>query len=246
MKKLVAVFLLAVMLFVCAACGAADTPDDAGTENGSAESGNVEDGSGEENGESGTEQVEDNAVAGGSGHAADAYVSLQKSGVYYMEYTAYAMGVKMDCQVAYRDGNSDSITEMSGFQTHSLYLDGAFYNIDDTNKTYSRIELAEDAADDVMDAAEYSDYVYVSSGKGSIPGLEAVDSAAYDYDEYNAVLEGGETLPMRYYMKNGQLYAIYSSVDDIEIVMLIEKLSADIPAGMLKIPAGYTEQAFTY
>ena len=214
MKKLLIVLLALSLVFAMAACSPAE-----------------EDPAASANGENGGE-----AGAYSSSEA----LALLQSGKYYMDYTAYVMDIEADIKMAVDGDDSDVITSAMGMTARNLMLDGMIYSFDDTTMTYtasSAADLTEAVTSGEM-TEQYQDLVFAATGNGAIPGLEEIDAAAYDYDEYTL-----DDISMRFYMNDSSLYAVYTAVEGIDTVMVINELSADIPEGMLVMPKGYTEAA---
>lgn len=220
MKKLLLIILALALIFAFAACG---SPQPATDDTGDSENPIVD-----------------------SDLMSDQYAQLMKSGTYYMESTTYGMAGTPVTTVSAVDGeNSDNRTTVDGMTTRVLVLDGTLYSIDEASKTYYTIAID---PDDIAAAAEidYANMTYIGKGNDVIPGFSSVDSGSYDYEEYQVTVNaGGEALimPLRYYFKDGALYAIYMSLMDSDTIMQITTISDEIPAGMLTMPEGYTEVA---
>ena len=185
----------------------------------------------------------DNAAAPLDGRLAGQYAEMMMNGHYYMESTSYVMGMEFSTIVAVDGENSDSIGNAFGYQTRTLILDGIIYNIDETNKTYTATPV-DTATETTNNNYDYTNMEYTSSGNSAITGLEEIDTNSYDYEEYTCTIDANGstmTIPLRFYMNDGNLYAIQLSAMGIDTVMIITTMSADIPADMLQLPEGYTE-----
>lgn len=166
------------------------------------------------------------------------YADMMKKGKFMMRYKATLAqdGTNMNVEItAAMDGeNVDCIiTGEDGMSFHSLITDDALYFIDDVNKTYMEMPItSEEETAPELDIVSDEDFSYTGSGTGT------VDGKTLPYEEYAAGEEN-----MRYYFDGKELYAIVVSGSDGETVMRILEISDKIPSGMLKIPAGYTENA---
>lgn len=215
MKKLLLVMLTLALIFAFAACGDKDPATD--------------------------QPGDSEGPLVNSDLASAEYAQMMQSGTYYMESTAYVMGMAVASTTAVDGKNSDSRNDFMGTATRTLILDGNLYNIDEATQTYYAVPI--DASTETA-ATDYGDMSYVGKGNDVIPGFSDVDANSYNYEEYQVTIDAdGETLemPLRYYFKDGSLYVIYSNLMGIDSIMQITKISKDIPAGMLTLPEGYTE-----
>ena len=86
---------------------------------------------------------------------------------------------------------------------------------------------------------------FVEKNKGTIPGSD--DTTEYEYYEYNYpdAEEAGTSTTERFYMKDGDVYAVWQKVklgeSEVESVETIKSISGDIPAGTFDLPdlSGY-------
>ncbi len=182
-------------------------------------------------------------------YASGKYAELMSSGEYYIEYTAYVWGIEGSSKTAVDGTNSSSISEMMGYSTWSLILDGYQYDIDMAQKIYTKTEVADiEATLDGMQV-DYSDMEFVESSNGEIPGMSEVsdfENGNYDYDEFQIVMNMGAEdsvipVPIRFYMDGNDLYAIWTQTMGIDSVMIIESISEDVPAEMFELPDDYSE-----
>lgn len=250
MKKLLMLMLCLTLLFCLTACGGdEEAPAPAPAEIPADQEAPAE---GEEQPAAGEEQPDEAPAAAEddfSKYVSGKYAEMMRGGRYYMESTAYVWGMDVKSKTAYDGDITDTISEVMGMKTRSLSTADMIYEIDDENKQYTATSLEntmaamEDAGVAPMD---YSDLKYVGSGNGPIPELES-DTASYDYDEFVVSMEadGGDMdVMIRFYMKDdGQLYVMHVDVGGEGMIMnnVIEVFTDQIPAGMLELPAGYTQ-----
>ena len=195
-----------------------------------------------------------------AGLASADYAKLMRSEKFYLTYTMYTMGMDFEGSQAVADGKTASKVDMFGTEMFTIVDDGVMYDIDTESQTYTVTELKEEEKSNYE--TDYTDLVYVDSGNSTITSLvdAGVDSESYDYDEFVIDIElsamdeedladlqeaGIDTtgkLTIRYYLnKDGSLYAIVSTIMDVESVMVIHQLTDQIPDDMLDIPAEYVE-----
>lgn len=145
--------------------------------------------------------------------------------------------------------------------TVSLLLDGMEYTFSNRTMTYmtidmtSTIESLRDArAEHVTRGINEFGRAFQGSGSGSIPlyADSSGDTASYEYYEYlvdSSPDTGTNTLTERFYMKDGDVFAIYKLATvgnkKTEITEVIKTASKDIPEGLLALPENldeYTQQ----
>lgn len=218
MKKLILYLMLALMLVLMTACG------------GSADNG----GNGEDNPGGGDTGKFDDFKAG-------SYVEIMESGTYYMDTTAYVMGIETAMVMAV-DGKDMSI-KMSGigFPIRVLMLDGEAYYLNDDKKVYMLMPDAEVPEPEQTGVFDYSGIEFGKDGNGPVSGLAGVDDNSYDYEEFT-VTEDGTEATVRYYFKGDNLYAMEMTTDgEVAMTFVINGFSGDIPAGLLELPSDYEE-----
>lgn len=182
------------------------------------------------------------------------YAQMLKGGQYYMEYTSYIWGMEGKGRTAASGQNTDTISEMMGFETRTMVLDGFQYDFDAAQKKYTKTEISE--IEDYMESnsMDYSSMEFVGSGNGEIPGMDEVlgyEGGSYDYDEFQIIVsmpgygeETGDmsmTIPIRIYVDKNGIVAVYAQTMGIDTVMMIEEFSRDIPSDMFVFPSDYTE-----
>lgn len=229
-QKLALALSLALLLTLCAACGGG-TPAESADPSTPA-TGQVT---------ASPAASDDPAPATGTlGEKTAAFAALMQ-GDYYMEYSAYVMGMEMEGASASKDGDVAATTTVMGMSMRTLTKDGKQYQIDDASKKYEEVESTSPESPS-SGAMDYSGMVYKGKGNGAVPGLEDVDTKLYDYEEY-AISGGTEDIDLevtvRMYMKGDSLYAITSGVMGITVTMVIKTLSDEIPAGFMDLPADY-------
>ena len=109
-------------------------------------------------------------------------------------------------------------------------------------------DLAEDAKESLESAMETGENRYgrnfKGTGTGTIPILsDNGDDAEYEYYEYDypeMEASSGDTMIERYYMKDGDVYAIYTEATMGDTVVssteVIKKMTGDIPENTFELP----------
>lgn len=174
----------------------------------------------------------------GSERLSGVFMDTIKGGKYYMSATIIVKSneqeMKIESVSAVDGKDANSMVDMGGIKMHTLLKDGQYYMLDDNAKTYQTLDAPVDNSTQMPSVA---DAVYTGSG------VELVNGRTLPYEEY-AVEDG----TARYFMDGKNLYAMVFRSDGIEMVMIVNKLSKTIPAGMLELPVDYKEiqaQAFS-
>lgn len=203
----------------------------------------------------------------GPGGAAYAWIGLQDlpkcqygdalaSAHYIMKYSYMGGGYHTDTTEAVDGVNSFTGTE----GTMAYSIDGHYLGINIPAKLYwEREDKTSDAdAKNRQKAAMASGdnsvgRVFKSKGQGAIPKYSdwCNDPAEYEYYEYDypEMAKNGMTKIERFYMKDGEVLAIYYEeivFDEVinSYTLHIQSVSQDIPAGTFDLPSldGYTKQ----
>lgn len=167
-----------------------------------------------------------------------AFVEIMESGTYYLDCTAYVMGIETFMKMAV-DGK-DSSVEVSGigFPVRMLTMDGKMYYMNDEKKVYMVLEGEEAPEPAENGVFDYEGIEFGKNGNGPVSDLAGIDDNSYDYEEFT--VEGdGEAVVVRYYFKGDNLYAIEVKVDDVGSTMVINELTKDIPDGLMEMPSDY-------
>lgn len=179
------------------------------------------------------------------------YLDIISTGKYIETVEQHALGIVAE-QTEAHDG-VNSYTSASGNSTYSV--DGKVTSISEAAKMYMEYDmesLAETAKETyeaaMKDGTNTTGRAFVEKGKGTITGLDE-DTNEYEYYEYNypGGEEAGTSMTERFYMKDGDVYAIYQKVvlgeSEVESVKLIKSISGEIPAGTFDLPdlSGYTK-----
>lgn len=241
MKKL-SLFLIALLLLSITGCGgkektntASTTPDSTTT---SEASSNVT---------KETTSKEDSTVSGAAEEnttkesastdnlLSKSYADMMKNGKFFIRFkntvTTEAGTVEGEITTATDGGVAATLIKAQGFTSHMIMKDNVLYMLDDTNKTYTKMELDANtqaaASGDIIDAAGLT---YVGSG------TDTINDKTLPYEEYS-VSNG----TLRYYFEGTKLYAIVSTYDTNKVEMIVLEMSDNIPADLLTIPADYKE-----
>lgn len=177
------------------------------------------------------------------------YLDILSKGRYIQELEYHALGVTMDKTEAVDGVNSFSKDK----NTTSYSVDGKVISINEGSKFYMEYDMGDlsETAKEQLETAmkegkNTSGRNFAGTGKGTIPTIED-DKTEYEYYEYNnpESEEAGTTMTERFYMKDGDVYAIYEKINigasDVESVQIIKSISGDVPADTFKIPdlSGY-------
>jgi len=162
------------------------------------------------------------------------YVDLMKSGKYLIKYeAAYSVNnteVQIKATVAFDKNNIDLIMESAQGNFHNLILDGVGYMLNDADKSYMKLPVAKEEMSEQLGAFGNGDMTFIKSGTGTVAGK------SLPYEEYDAA---GQIV--RYYFDGKKLFAIVAPDPSGDTELRIIEFSNNIPAGMLKLPSGYTE-----
>ena len=179
------------------------------------------------------------------------YLDILSTGKYYQTYEHRAMGISSEQEDA-RDGVN---TYTKDANTTSYSIDGKVISINEASKFYMEYDIgslaqtAKDAFEDALkNGTNTTGRSFVGTGKGIIPTLDD-DKTEYDYYEYNnpEAEEAGSSMTERFYLKDGDVYAIYEKISlggsDVETVKIIKSISGEIPASTFELPdlSGYTK-----
>jgi len=168
------------------------------------------------------------------------FVEMMESGTYYLDCSAYVMGIETSMKMAV-DGK-DSSVEVSGvgFPVRMLTLDGKMYYMNDDKKVYMVLE-GEEAPDPTDNGVyDFDGIKFGKNGTGPISDLAGIDDNSYDYEEFTVDADGDKAVA-RYYFKGDNLYAIEVKIGDMGSTMVINEMTKNIPDGLMKLPSGYEE-----
>lgn len=172
------------------------------------------------------------------------YMDAFASYTYIETYDAYTSGYKTEETHAVDGANNVTINEYSKVYS----VDGKMVSINESNKSYVEYDMGESIVKTANEAIEdakkngtnYFGRAYVGTGKDKIP--QSDDDEEYEYYEYNYpdTEEYGTKMTERYYMKDGDVFAIYTAVEfgdsTIEATKVIHSISGKIPKGTFDIP----------
>ena len=167
---------------------------------------------------------------------------------YYQVYDSYTSEGKQEVVDA-ADG-VDALLVQNGIR--SLTVGGMVYIIDDEAKVYT----LEDITDLAAQAKSSLDYAlengvnstgraFQDTGRSAVP-LYGEDTAEYEYYEFQTSNPGASELTERFFLRDGDVFAIYSLKKEgdhtEETTKVIKSYTADIPAGTLAVPdlSGYS------
>lgn len=168
-------------------------------------------------------------TASGDSKAADDFMNMLNSKKLYMEAYTEADGITANLTVAMdMEQNAYVNMDLAGFKIVMLSNESGSYLIDDASKTY----FASDSTSVSTETLTTQSFEKTGSGTGTLDGADC------EYVQYDIVNTDGENGVYKIYWKDGKVLAVETDGS----VMKIKKYSADIPAGMFKIPDGYTEK----
>lgn len=176
------------------------------------------------------------------------YLDILSTGKYIKTVDYSAMGITVE-QTEAQDGAN---TFKKNPSTVSYSVDGKVLSINEASKIYMEYDMESlaDTAKETYEAAmkdgtNIIGRAFVEKNKGTIPGSD--DTTEYEYYEYNypEAEELGTSTTERFYMKDGDVYAVWQKVklgeSEVESVETIKSISGDIPAGTFDLPdlSGY-------
>ena len=252
-RKYLMIIFTALLAIMLAACGSAsDTSSQEGSQ------------------ESSLEQTE----ATGDGDAADAgeavhpyawlglqdipechYLDVLSTNHYIKVSDEYIAGMS---HVVRETNAVDGINTYKENENSKVYsIDGMTYSINEDSKSYIEMDMgdiAESALESSISAMESGTNLYgrslVGTGSEVIPiySDETEDKDEYEYYEYNypEAEKSTDTSEIeRFYLKDGDVFAIYTKItmgdSVVESTEVIDSISGDIPEGTFDLPdlSGY-------
>lgn len=187
------------------------------------------------------------------------YLDLISTSHYVKESEIYIEGMSY---VSKETNAVDGINTYKENENSKVYsIEGKVVSINDSSKTYveqDASDISESAKENLASAMEKGTNIYgrqfKETGTGAVPVYsEQGDKTEYEYYEYEAYVypdqksDDNQTIE-RYYIKDGDVFAVYTktTMGDtvVESTEVIKSISADIPEGMLKMPdlSGYEKQ----
>ena len=176
------------------------------------------------------------------------YLDIISANHYIQVCDSYAMSIVAE-QTEAVDG-INTYTATSNSRQYSI--DGHVYSLNGNTKTYVEYDMSsvvesarKNQEDAIASGTNINGRKFQSTGKGVIPlySDKTGDTAEYEYYEY---LNDSSTdtviskVTERYYMKDGDVFAIYtnSEVSTIKLdsLKVIKSISADIPEGLIATP----------
>lgn len=181
------------------------------------------------------------ACGGGQDHLSYDVIKILQGGTYYYQGAFYdgsdldGYNIEMavegkDFVIAFSDKKGNELGRSVG-------LDGKGYYVDTPAKKYTR-----DTYYDGVDFT-YKDLTFMESGKAKIKKLKGIQNQEMTYEKYQTSY-GDETGTVQFYFNNGKLYAMQEDYVDfkgkpVNEVVVIKKITSDIPANWFGIPEGY-------
>ena len=181
------------------------------------------------------------------------YSDILSTNHYYQVYDTYSLGTKAEVIEA-ADG-IDAYQKNAG--TTTLTVGGMIYSISESARIYMQYDMTDSAAQ-AKASMEYAmengvnmkGRAFNDTGASAVPLYAEAegDTAEYEYYEFLTSNPGVSELIERFFMKDGDVFAIYSKTttgeNTLEHTDVIKSITADIPAGTFDIPdlSGYTRK----
>lgn len=234
MKKIIAIVLIAVLVFALSACGGNDKPTaEAVHPTQEVTASEVPD------------AVEDDS-SGSKGANSLGGDNLLK----WMTDKKYSYDFEMTSDVGGQTAKSaghiiadgddyviKTTTEAEGVKVTSTVIvkNGETYVINDDAKTV--IKMSVPIAD--LPGDQMTDYSNVVSSSSTSSGTEDFNGKSLPYEEYKI-----DTGSVKYFFDGGQVCGFVSEYDGYKTVMVISNATNKIPADAFDVPAGYTEISY--
>ena len=177
------------------------------------------------------------------------YLDVLATNHYFRKSNEYIDGMSY---VSKQTNAVDGINTYKKDEYYKTYsIDGKVTSINLSSKTYMEEDmgsLAETAKENLDAAMKTGENRYgrnfKGTGTGTIPILsDNGDDAEYEYYEYDypeMEASSGDTMIERYYMKDGDVYAIYTEATMGDTVVssteVIKKMSGEIPENTFELP----------
>ena len=175
------------------------------------------------------------------------YLDIVSSNHYVQTCDYYALSLVTE-QTEAVDGIN---TYSNNGTTRQYSIDGVTYSINDSARMYleydlsSTVGMAKANIENAMaTGTNIKSRVFSTTGKAPIPLYsDNGDTAEYDYYEYvndNSTETLTNKVTERFFMKDGDVFAIYTlaeiSTTSTESLKVIKSISAEIPEGMISVP----------
>jgi len=170
-------------------------------------------------------------------------VKLLQSGNYYYEGTFYDGSDLDGYNIKLAVKGSEFViafTDQDGGELgRSVKVDGKGYYVDSTAKQYSRDVYYDNVTFD------YSGLEFIENGTANIKALAGVEDEALYFEKYKSTYSS-ETGVMQFFFKDDKLFAIQEDFIDaagteVSEVIIINKISSDVPKSWFGIPEDYSE-----
>ena len=173
------------------------------------------------------------------------YLDILSSNHYYQVYDVYDADGKTETAEAADGIDSYLMTA----QSRNLALSGMFYYINEEEKTVTQYDYTESAVEAqaymesvLAEGTNMKGRVFNDTGSSAIPlyADQTGDTAEYEYYEYLISNPGVNEITERFFMKYGDVFAIYTKTvadsSTTESTNVIKSITADIPAGIFEVP----------
>ena len=176
--------------------------------------------------------------------AMESLIDWMKGGIYSYDFAVTTSGPggavdKSSGRMAASGENisvyTESIVEGTKMINRIITKDAATYIVDDVSKTVMKLPVSGASGMGAVSGgvsaggADYANMKQTGSGEGMVNGKKL------PYEEYMV-----ESVSTKYYMDNGQVYAIESISGEHKTLMIITNASKTVPPGAFDIPSNYT------
>lgn len=181
------------------------------------------------------------------------YLDLLATNCYIQVYDTYVLGIKAEVTEANRGVDAYQKNQSS----LSYAINGMIYSINTDAKSYTEYDMTSSLANaqtNMENAISQGVNIKARSlrgtGKAVVPFYsdDAGDSAEYDYYEYiTGSEEGGNYVIERFFLRDGDVFAIYTQTHtgetELEATNVIKSISGDVPDELFQLPdlSGYTK-----
>ncbi len=173
------------------------------------------------------------------------YLNIMSTNNFVQVYDTYVLGIKAEVT----DACKGLKTYQKNQSTLTYNIEGMIYSINTDSKQYAQYDMTAsiEGAEETMKTAiaegiNTKGRAFQGTGKSAIPlySDEEGDSAEYEYYEYMTGEADGNNVIERFYLKDGDVFAIYSKTHvgetDLESTNVIKSISADVPDDLFVVP----------
>lgn len=173
------------------------------------------------------------------------YLDILSTNHYYQVYDTYVLGTKRE--VVDAASGIDAYHLDAG--TKSLTVGGMIYSISEEAEAYMEYDMTDSVAqakanmeNALANGINMTGRSFEDTGRSTVPLYAEAegDSTEYEYYEFLTSNPGVSERTERFFIKDGDVFAIYSATTTGDAVTettdVIKSITADIPAGTFDIP----------